>query len=280
MRELRLNVAYAVPPGTRKAAAWRDGFTAAVEWLARRHSVRWLNLHPDDPGQQENLARLGDCDFLLAKSNWGWMVDELVRERSPRSGVPRGIMISGVADPPRRRRRLRFYDVLFYETDWYAPRLRRHPRRVHAFGVDTRVMHPDPSVERDVDWLSVGALRRYKRHERLLGRRGRRVVLGELAGADPQLRRELEKGGVEVRDFVPYEQLAGWYRRARRVLAGATVEGGGERSVLEARSCGAAVEVAPDNPKLAGLARQPVVWDHEYFGERLEHGIAAALAVR
>jgi glycosyltransferase involved in cell wall biosynthesis len=269
---VRINIAYAVPPGSRKAAEWHDGFTAAVAHLARDADVTWLNVHPDDPSQPERLARLGDCDCLLVKSNWGWIVDELVREHSPRKGPPRGLLISGTADPPRARR-MRFYDALFYETHWYAPRLRRHRCRIHAFGVDTTVMSPDAAVAPDIDWLSVGALRPYKRHELLLEKDGRRVVIGDQVGADADILARLKAGGVEVLDFLPYEQLAAYYRRSRNVLVAATLDGGGERSVLEARACGATVHVLDDNPKLGELVAERVVWDHEYYARQLASGI-------
>jgi glycosyltransferase involved in cell wall biosynthesis len=263
-----------VPPSSRKAAEWHDGFTAAVEQLQHDADVRWLNLHPDHPSQAEQLAQLGDCDCLFVKSNWGWIVDELVRSHCPRKGPPRGLLISGVADPPRRRR-MRFYDVLFFETHWYERKLRRHPCRIHAFGIDTRVMHPEPTAERTIDWLSVGALRPYKRHELLLEKDGRRVVVGDLIGADEALVARLEHDGVEVLDFIGYEKLAHYYRRARNVLVAASVHGGGERSVLEARACGAPVHVADDNPKLQELVSQSEVWDHEYYARQLARGAEA-----
>jgi glycosyltransferase involved in cell wall biosynthesis len=271
-RRLRVSVAYAVPPDSRKAAAWHDGFTAAMDLLSEQFEITWLNLHPADPARPEHLDRLADGDCLLVKSNWGWIVDEAVRGHRPRRQPPRGLLVSGTAAPPRPRS-MRFYDVLFYETPWYAPALAGHPCRIHAFGVDTTVMRPDPGVARDVDWLSVGALRPYKRHELLLERSGRRVVVGDLTGADRAIVDRLERGGVEIVDFVGYEELARYYRRARHVLVGASLEGGGERSVLEARACGAAVQVLDDNPKLAGLAGEPVVWDAGYYAHRLGHGI-------
>ena len=176
-----------------------------MEYLQRDVDITWLNLHPDDPSQGEHLARLGDCDCLFVKSNWGWIVDELVREHWPKDGPPRALLISGVADPPRGRR-MRFYDVLFFETHWYEPKLRRHPCRIHAFGIDTRIMRPEPPALRTIDWLSVGALRPAKRHDLLLEREGRRVVIGDLVSADSELVARLERGGIEVLDFISYEE--------------------------------------------------------------------------
>jgi hypothetical protein len=266
-----VNLAYAIPASSRKATLWRDGFTAALELLGERFDVRWLNLHPSSPDQDSALERLPDCDVLLVNSNWRWIVDRLVRRRLGRSRPPLALRIAGVGDPPRRRR-MRFYDVLFYETPWYEPRIARHPRRIHAFGVDTRVMRPAGGGPRDVDWLSVGALKPYKRHELLGSRTGRRVVLGDSVGADADTVAALEQDGVELHDFGSYEDLAGWYRRSRNVLVGATTEGGGERTLFEARACGARVHMPGDNPKLEQLRGAPL-WDHHYFAGRLEEGL-------
>ncbi len=69
----------------------------------------------------------------------------------------------------------------------------------------------------------------------------------------------LQAGGIELIDFVDYQMLAGYYRRAVNVLVPCTIQGGGERSVLEGRACGALVHVAEDNPKLLQLAALPTV---------------------
>jgi hypothetical protein len=53
---------------------------------------------------------------------------------------------------------------------------------------------------------------------------------------------------------------------------GATVEGGGERALFEARACGAEVHMPGDNPKLEQLAAKPV-WDHHYYADRLAQGL-------
>jgi hypothetical protein len=266
-----VNLAYAVPPTSRKATRWRDGFTAAMELLTARFDVRWLNIHPEAPEHAASMDRLPDCDVLLVNSNWRWIVDRLVRRRLGRRRPPLALKIAGVGRPPRRRR-MRFYDLLFYETPWYEPLIAKHPRRIHAFGVDTRVMRPEPSVERDVDWLSVGALRPYKRHELIGSRPGRRVVVGDSVGADPATLASLEQAGIELHDFGSYEELAGWYRRSHNVLVGATTEGGGERALFEARACGARIHMPGDNPKLDKLREAPL-WDHHYFADRLAEGL-------
>ena len=88
----------------------------------------------------------------------------------------------------------------------------------------------------------------------------------------------LQAGGIELIDFVDYEMLAGYYRRAVNVLVPCTIQGGGERSVLEGRACGALVHVAEDNPKLLQLAALPTVWDDHYHGRQLLDGMERASA--
>ena len=60
---------------------------------------------------------------------------------------------------------------------------------------------------------------------------------------------------------------------------GATSEilplGGGERSLLEARACGTAVEVEEDNPKLIALRDGPML-DHHLYADQLLAGIRSA----
>lgn len=272
---MRINVAYAVPAESKKASSWNDGFTAAISCLAQNHEVEWLNLHPTAVDRTQNLHRLGAADFLIVKSNWGWIVDEAVRSHCRSPSIPKGLMISGTARPPNARQ-MQFYEVLYYETQWYETQLQNHPHRIHAFGIDTSVMRAQADTVRDIDWLSVGKVVGYKRHERLLDHSGVRIVVGDLLEADRKLLTALRQSGIEVVDFVDYTTLAGYYRRARNVLVACTLQGGGERAVLEARACGATVHVADDNPKLQQLLHQSAIWDHGYYAAQLLAGYELA----
>lgn len=272
---MRINVAYAVPPKSIKSTTWHDGFTAAIDVIAQEHEVNWLNFHPDYTDLQKSHNQVLDCDFLLIKSNWNWIVTEALRDviRKDRS-TKKGIMISGTAKPPRGSA-LNRYNVLFYETPWYEPQLKRHPLRVQAFGVDTDVMRPDSRVERDIDWLSVGKIVGYKRHEKLIGLPGRRVVAGDIIDADPNILGALQADGIEIAGFQSYTDLAKLYQRSKNVLINCKIQGGGERAVLEARACFSTVHIAKDNPKLAGLVKSDV-WDHHYYAAQLLKGIIAS----
>ncbi len=267
-RRLRITVVHAVPEIAQAFGQDHDGFTAAMEVVAEHHDVRWLNVHPYNPDAELNAESIVDADFVLVRSDWGWYpcaaTDRALRGRPD---VAVGLLIAGSHAPPSVEESLRF-DVVFYETPWYAPFVAHHPYAVEAFGVDTRHMHPGDG-ERDIDWLMVGRLASFKRPERLLEKSGRRVAVGDLSSAPVDLRHRLERDGVEVVDFMHYRNLANYYRRSVAVLAACELQGGGERSVMEGRASGCAVEIAPDNPKLASLLEGPV-HSHEEYAAGLE----------
>lgn len=270
----RINVVHAVPTIAQSYGIDHDGFTAAINVLAERHDVRWLNIHPANPDAAEQAARIPDADFVLIRSDWGWYPCAAADRALRGTETPVGLLIAGSHPPPSHVESLRF-DVLFYETPWYAQLVPDHPFAVEAFGVDTTAMHPG-DAERDVDWLMVGRLAEFKRPLRLLDKQGRRIAVGDLASAPAEIRRAMEADGIEVLDFMSYDDLAHLYRRSKNVLVACEPQGGGERAVVEGRSCGCHVEVAPDNPKLASLLEAPVQ-SHEWYADTLERAVIEVL---
>ncbi len=264
---------YSIPLESRKIYAWHDGFTAAIEQLAPHIPTAFVNIQ-DIEELERVAASVRSTDFILAKSNWGWIVDNYVR-RAFRSRRPLlGIMISG-SEPPPVRRKMAFYDILYYETPWYRQYLQQMPPSLHAFGIDTRIMTPArPGFPKTIDVLSVGAFRDYKRQYLLASLPGRKIVIGDSASSDPGVLAQLNAAGIETMNFMPYEILASYYQSAKLVYIPATVHGGGERAVLEAIACGIEVRVESDNPKLVALAEQRKVWGHEYYARQLAVGIA------
>lgn len=263
---MKINIVHALPRMSSAFGKDNDGFSAAMEMVGRAHEVEWLNVHPANEDHREQLRRIGDADFVLVRSDWGWYPDAAAARPLAVSGVPCGLIVAGSHPPATQLQALR-YDVVLYETPWYSQFVQSHPFAVQAFGIDVSAMQP-LGMERDIDWMFVGRLARFKRPERLLGKAGRRVVIGDLATADPELSAALRADGVELLDHMSQEELACYYNRARRVLVPCELQGGGERAVLEARQCGCEVEVADDNPKLASLLEGPVP-THLDYAERL-----------
>lgn len=273
---MRIDLVHAVPRSSSAFGIAEDGFTAAMEIVARTHDVRWLNVHPYNDDHRANARRVGDGDFVLVRSDWGWLPCEVAdRALFRRPDVPVGLVIAGSSPAPPLVAQQRF-DVLFYETPWYAPFVAEHPRAIRAFGIDTRVMRDRGAPEREWDWLMVGRLASFKRPEAILAKDGRRLAIGDMSAARRDLVDMLVSAGVEVRDQTTQEGLADLYNSAARVLVPCTLQGGGERAVWEARACGCDVEIAADNPKLASLLTGPVA-DHEEYADQLLRGIEDAV---
>jgi len=274
---LSVLVVYWATPGGTKDRTWNDGFIAALRELAQRgHRISFVNAHCDD-AVDAFAARHGDADVVLAKSNWGWIVDRFVRRHTTRAAPARAIMVSGISDPISYRRG-RFYDTVFYQTEWYRHRLSERLHLVHAYGINTKAMHPpaDP-VEAEWDWLYVGALTANRRPDRLLDKTGRRLAVGDVSSSTPTLVDRLREGGVVVRDYVPYDELRSLYWSAERLYVPAALDGGGERQLMEAIACGRPVEVEPDNPKLAEVVAKAASWTEAYFADQLERGLTEAV---
>lgn len=273
---MKINVLFAVPPLSTKFESWHDGFTSAMGLLGQEHDVCWLNVHPLAPGWEAARKEMFDCDLLLIKSNFGWIPDvAYAEEAATRSISPRVVLMISGSFPPGQGDLERF-DLLFYETEWMAPLLDAHPLAVRAFGIDTDVMNTSgaPSV-RPVDWLMVGRPSSFKHPEELARRSGHRLLVGETAGALEAVE-ALKTAGVEVRDFVPYAELADVYRQSKTLVVAADLHGGGERAVWEARACGCRVELVSDNPKLEEMATS-AIWSHHDYARALREGMEAVM---
>ena len=277
---LTILVLYSVEPGSEKHRSWNDGFVAAVRLLHRwGHNVIWLNTAAHDADSAYD-AIVTPKTVVLAKSNWGWKVDRFLRSATQRHllRVPRAIMVSGISKRINRHRG-GFYDVVFYQTEWYRRRLSPRLTTVHAYGINTAEMYPpDSPVESEWDWLYVGALTPQRRPELLLTKPGRRLVIGELERSDPTLISRLEQGHVEILSYVPYPKLREFYWRARSVYVPAALDGGGERQVMEAVACGRPIEIEPDNPKLSEVLSRAGMWTETYYAHQLELGLYMARA--
>lgn len=274
---MKINLVHALPRISSAFGNDQDGFSAAIGELSAHHDVEWLNVHPANPDHKSQAARIPDADFVLVRSDWGWYPDAAAANVLARTGRPCGLIVAGSHAPATQLQSLR-YDVVFYETPWYSQFITGHPFAVEAFGIDTSAMG-DMGQERDIDWLFVGRVAPFKRPERLLEKRGRRVVIGDLATADPMRRDALLADGVELIDHVSQAELAQYYNRSKNLLVPCELQGGGERAVLEGRQCGCRVEIAADNPKLASLMDGPVP-NHLDYAHKLQDAIEEVVAGR
>lgn len=248
---------------------WMDGLWAALNVLEVDFEVTKHNLNGEFPPMPA-----GEYDFTLA---WGAFGSRPDREARLLKGK-RGLCIAGNATPTEGANS---YDVLFYETKWYRPTINFHPHIVHAFGVNTDLFNPSPVPVPVVwDYLGVGALADWKRWEKMAGKQGQKLVVGEYQPKNEQeslrIARHLLTTGVMVSNQVSPLDLVNLYHWSRTLYMPSDVNGGGERAVWEAAACGLNVEVEEDNPKLKELVDSEVK-DHRWYAAQLKKGIQSFL---
>lgn len=265
---------------------WKDGLWAALQLLKRDFDIEYSNIkgvpHTLSYPQEKGIK------FILGWGAFGSSVDlalrkNLITYEGKRDDLKIGLCIGGNAHPPVESE---FYDVLFYETQWYREQIKHHPHIVHAFGINGSLYKPD-SVSRYAesyplwDYLTVGAFATWKRQSLLCRKEGRKFAIGQIQKGNLQesidIIGDLLLGGVGISDMVSPESLVKFYYMADTVYIPADINGGGERAVLEARACGRRVEVESDNPKLQELLTGPI-WEHGYYANQLKEGILSCLS--
>lgn len=253
---------------------WRDGLWAALELLKNDFTVVKLNLQHKE-NQPDPIAAF---DFILGWGAFNSPVELALRELKTKFPSKKiGLCIAGNAFPPENTA---VYDVLFYETPWYEQQISSHPHIIHAFGVNTDIYNPWPEAPIIWDYLSVGAFAYWKRHENIISKSGTKMVIGEIQKDNWtesfDIISNLLLASVGVSDMVYPSKLRNLYNCAGTVLISADLNGGGERSLLEARACGKKVEIMDDNPKLKSLLDGPI-YDHKYYAYQLGRGIKECL---
>lgn len=253
---------------------WRDGLWAALNLLEKDgFEVEKYNLKEHD---DKLMFQSGDYDFLLGWGAFGSSVDsnfQLLVNSSIWKKSPIGLCIAGNSFPPKGQNN---YSVLFYETEWFLPQIQHHKNVVHAFGINKDIYKPVDDAFIIWDWITVGAFSTWKRQEKLIEKGGYKLAVGEIQkenmSESSEIIKNLINSGVSISNMVEPEKLNLIYNASSKVYIPADINGGGERSVLEARACGRPVEVEFDNPKLYELTKSPV-WDQYYYFDALKRGI-------
>lgn len=260
-------------------AHWNDGLRAALEKINRKRDfeVTFCNIFKQDI--------TGDFDFILGWGGFNSPVDRVLKDF--KTDVPKGLCIGGNAFPPRQDDT---YDVLFYETNWYASQLEWHPNARRAFGINDNIfgkfecpgcgsnfLNDDELL---YDYISVGSFSNWKRHEKIIQKPGNKLVIGQIQQDNPvesmKIIARLLAGEVAVSPMVDPEKLAIIYNLTKTVFVPADLIGGGERAVWEALSCGCRVEVEEDNPKLKSLLKEEPT-NQEWYASALIAGIKSCL---
>lgn len=269
---------------------WDDGLHAALNIFnsGPQFEVEYLNLFTHDEGGSYNFDGI---DFILGWGGFNSPADKLLSSLKFKSDgscfIPKGLCIGGNAFPVRQDDT---YDVLFYETTWFAPQVKWHKNAVRAFGINSEVFFEyreedfSPRTLREnyplYNFVSAGSLSNWKRHEKLCHRGGYRLCVGQIQednlAESMEIATHLLKNGVAVSDMVNPWELATIFNLTETVYVPANILGGGERVLWEARACGAHVEIEKDNPKLKSLLDEEVLDEYHYY-QALKKGIESCL---
>ena len=288
--------------------AFEVGFTSAIRTLEEFYIVTWINVD-DWQGlkiEDVNVSKFdSEYDLLFVKSNWHWTVDTFVRKYMRNVKTPICLLISGVATPPEpfdhsgdelstnKFDEIQFYNLLFYETEWYRPKIAgRHRIIQRAFGIDTNIMRDMNVSQKTIDSLFIGWMANYKRpwlfakhltdapEYRNGGYNARSkyniVAIGKHDGMPegPEIVEELRRRDITVLNEVSYFELAKWINQAKEVHIPSTELGGGERAILESKACGVpSIRIENDNLKLKELLDGPVL-SHITYAGMLHKGIS------
>jgi glycosyltransferase involved in cell wall biosynthesis len=256
--------------GQPEPSTWRDGMWAAMKLLEADFEITWVN------------AQLGEAPpaegnhILLA---WGDFESPAERACRHLKARRKALQMGGMSAPTTPAL---FWDVIFAETAWHQQYLRQHTGHgnvLRAFGVNTDIYRPDLDVQASpvFDWITVGHWADWKRQHLFHGKPGHKLAVGERYAtanphqAPPIIEAHL-RAGVVVAPYVEPWQLARFYNMSARCYIPASLVGGGERAVLEAKACGIPVEIEPDNPKLQELLDGPVI-SHVDFARALKEGL-------
>jgi glycosyltransferase involved in cell wall biosynthesis len=242
---------------------WHDGFTKAIGILQKKYNIEICNVY-DNPKIDFN-----NYDWVFFKESFtGNMYKKYESLLVKKNRV--GLFISSSNTIPNISQ-LKKYDLLFYETYWYHnyAKLNRHKNVYHAFGIDTTVMKP-LICEKKYDVIFVGTISPHKRPLNILKMTGKKICLG--FKTNKHLVSKLESNNVVVKDFIHYENLAKYYNESKLCYIPCILHGGGERAVLEARSCGIPVKIENDNFKLKELCNS-TIYTAEYYANQIELGL-------
>ncbi len=280
MKKPNIIIFYLIPLSSNKVNNWVDGFTSAIDALRDKFNFIYHNINespiPTDASFYQNI------DLIFIKANWNAKLEIQARQNLKDISIKKALIISGSKTPDTQKDAL-FYDILFYETTWYKQFIDYHPNIVHAFGIDTSKMQAQANTSKVYDIISIGSFKHYKRLHLLLLKKGRKLFVGEIPKKFNKKNLQdyffyflLVLFRIEIKDFMDYKELSTFINQSKKVYIPASINGGGERAVLEARSCGVPVEVEKDNPKLQSLLSTPI-YDHHYYAEKLEKGIQTVL---
>lgn len=247
---------------------WQDGLRRALQLLEKDWRIDYFNSHGIDKMETNK-----EYDFVLV---WGGVISRQVLSVVRIPGK-KGICFAGGFVHPTLLSR---FDVVFMETNWHMEECRKKNIKANlAFGVNTDLFYPMPEQPKLFDYIYPAAFAKWKNHESFSTKPGIKLAVGYIQpdGVEKECLDVCQKNGVIVLPRVKYEVMPYLYNASKTLYIPSTLDGGGERAVLEGLACGINVEV--DNPKLLELLRNQKkrLSTAEDYALALKRGIENAL---
>lgn len=264
---MKILILYDIKKGTIKYSNWHDGFTKAIDLLK---IDQFLNIEMININENQK-PELNNYDIVFIKWGFGSCMQNYAIQyfQKNKKRCKLGIFISSIKIPTDSE--IKLYDIMFYETEWYRKysNLDRHKYIYHAFGIDTDIMKKQSNITKKYDYIYVGNISTAKSASKLLNKNGRRLAVG--FKSDNSIINKFTDAGIDVIDFVHYFELSKLYNMSRKCYVPCSIDGGGERAVLEARACGLPVEIE-ENEKLKELVSGDI-YDSKYYCDKIKRGI-------
>ncbi len=262
-------------------ASWNDGLAAALNVLQKQkgielriytqlkylpcaatvfpHSYFPIMAFQDEPAMTRQIIA-DNPGFVLI---WG----DLTRPCIPllTSLYPSGICYAGGQSMPTK---CHLFDVMLVENDSYKEiysSMMGH-KNVHiAFGTNTTLFQPNPSLPKVWDALFPASYIGWKRHhlyaEACLDLKKRMpearfMACGTMNARDMDAYNACVKAGIFATQYLPAHVLPDFYNAARVVVITSHWTGGSQRAVLEAMACNVPVIVMEDSDKTSEYLRK------------------------
>lgn len=240
---------------------WNDGFAEAIRMLMsnENYKIDFINVN-------DNITiNFKEYDLILFKESFNGAIYNKYIKYITSAKI--GLFISSSNIIPTDIE-IHKYDILFYETYWYYyyANLKRHSLSFHAFGINSNVMKPQ-QCEKIYDNIFVGAIIDFKNPLKMINKPGNNLCIGNVI--DKNIEVQLKNNNVIVEDYVDYLSLSNKYNQSKKCFLPCSLHGGGERAVLEARSCNIEVEIDENNDKLKELLNSPIYNQDYYYSQIL-----------
>ena len=244
---------------------WNDGFAEAIKMLMSNENYK-IDFINDSDNKNINFK---EYDLILFKESFNGTIYNKYIKYITNTKI--GLFISSSNIIPTDVE-IHKYDILFYETYWYYnyANLKRHSLSFHAFGINSNVMNPH-RCEKIYDNIFVGAIIDFKNPLKIINKPGNNLCIGNVI--DKNIEVQLKNNNVIVEDYVDHLSLSNKYNQSKNCFLPCSLHGGGERAVLEARSCNIKVEIDENNGKLKELLNSPI-YNQDYYYSQILLGFA------